>query len=269
MNLPPLINIAIGAVLGILIALVAYYFRSLSKSGAVAAAALGAVVFGLGGLAHTVVLLAFFISSSLLSRLFKKQKSTLDEKHAKGSRRDAGQVLANGGVAGLVVLAQVFLPGETWLWWAYCASLAAANADTWASELGVLSKIDPRIITTWKQVEMGTSGGVTVTGTLAAAAGAALIAVAGWVFHPSIWAFLPVITLLGLFGSLVDSVLGATIQAVYRCPACQKETERHPLHGCGTPTSLIRGWKWLNNDWVNGFCTLSPVLVVAVFFLVS
>lgn len=266
MNLPPLINIVIGAILGIAIAIMAYKSRSLSLSGAVAAAILGMVIFGLGGFAHSVVLLAFFISSSALSRLFKKQKRTLDEKHAKGNRRDAGQVLANGGISGLIVLIQTMIPDQDFWWYAYCASLAAANADTWASELGVLSKTRPRIITTWQQVDMGTSGGVTLLGTMAALGGAAFIAVIGWMVHPVLWSYLVVITLLGLFGSMVDSILGATIQAVYTCPSCQKETERHPTHSCGTVTYLKRGLNWLNNDWVNGFCTLSPVLLLFLMF---
>jgi len=264
MNLPPLLNIIIGAILGTGIAIVAYKFHTLSLSGAIAAAILGSVIFGLGGFAHSVVLLAFFISSSALSRLFKKQKRALDEKHAKGNRRDAGQVLANGGVSGMIVLIQTIFPDQDFWWYAYCASLAAANADTWASELGVLSKTRPRIITTWQQVEMGTSGGVTLFGTMAALGGAAFITVIGWMVKPEPWSYLVGISLLGLFGAMVDSILGATIQAVYTCPHCQKETERHPTHSCGSPTRLKRGLNWLNNDWVNGFCTLSPVVVVYV-----
>ncbi len=262
MNLPPLINILIGVFLGLAIAVTAYRFKTLSLSGAVAAAILGAVIFGLGGFAHSVVLLAFFISSSVLSKLFKKQKLTLDEKHAKGNQRDAGQVLANGGIAGLIVLIQTFFPQHNLFWYAYCASLAAANADTWASELGILSRTKPRVITTWQQVEMGTSGGVTLLGTLAATGGAAFIAITGQIVNPMSIGILAGITLLGLIGSFVDSILGATIQAVYTCPKCEKETERYPLHSCGTQTHLKRGLNWLNNDWVNGFCTLAPVLVV-------
>jgi len=45
--------------------------------------------------------------------------------------------------------------------------------------------------------------------------------------------------------------LGATVQAMYYCPLDRQETEKHPLHGCGTPTVRLRGLRWLNNDWVN------------------
>jgi uncharacterized membrane protein len=55
----------------------------------------------------------------------------------------------------------------------------------------------------------------------------------------------------GVGGALADSLLGATVQAIYRCEACGKETERHPRHGCGGKTRRARGWAWLDNDWVN------------------
>jgi uncharacterized membrane protein len=155
-------------------------------------------------------------------------------------------------------------PQAEWLWWAFCASLAAANADTWATELGILSPIKPRLITTMKQVEMGTSGGITPVGTLAALLGSLLVALVGVLVIGGSGLMLIVITLLGFAGSVIDSVLGATVQAVYRCPTCQKETERHPLHVCGTETTIFRGIPWLNNDWVNGFCTFTPVIVLFV-----
>jgi len=72
------------------------------------------------------------------------------------------------------------------------------------------------------------------------------------------------VTLAGLLGSLFDSFLGATIQAIYHCSTCNKETERHPLHTCGTPTTLKRGWPWLDNDLVNLGCSLFAVLVALI-----
>jgi uncharacterized membrane protein len=65
----------------------------------------------------------------------------------------------------------------------------------------------------------------------------------------------------GLAGSLVDSLLGATVQAMYFCPACQKETERHPTHACGARTDRIRGWSWLGNDAVNFAATAFGALL--------
>jgi uncharacterized protein (TIGR00297 family) len=266
---PSTISILLGLFFGVLVSLVAYLGKALSRSGALAAAILGTVVFGLGGIPAAVVLLTFFISSSILSVLFRKHKYGLNGKHAKGSRRDAGQVLANGGISGIMIILWVLFPNQEWLWWAFCASLAAANADTWATEMGILSPSRPRLITTGDRVEMGTSGGITPVGTLASLAGALVVALVGFFLREMPVHVLLLITLAGMAGSLVDSYLGATIQAVYFCPKCEKETERHPTHVCGTETRRLRGMAWLDNDWVNGFCTLTPVILVGIFSLLK
>jgi hypothetical protein len=197
----------------------------------------------------------------------------MEEKFSKGHRRDAAQVLANGGIAGLCVLLGQFFPGAFWPWLAFSGALAAANADTWATELGVLSKLPPRSIRTAKVVEPGDSGGVSWLGLLAATGGSLLIAGLAVLPWPGLSAesglvtrglVILLITLAGLGGSLVDSLLGATVQVIYTCPACGKETERHPLHRCGTKTVYKRGWLWMNNDAVNAFCTSSGVIIVLV-----
>ena len=170
-SLPELSQILPGLGLAILISALAYRLHSLSKSGAIAAVALGTVVFGLGGLEWAALLLGFFISSSGLSRLFKRRKARLEEKVSKGSRREAGQVLANGGVAGLFVILHLFFPQAIWPWLGCAGALAAANADTWATEIGFFSSVQPRLITNGRKVESGTSGGVTPLGYLAALGG--------------------------------------------------------------------------------------------------
>ena len=267
------LQISIGFVCALAIAFAAYRARALNRSGALAAVLLGTIVFGLGGLAAAVLLVAFFVTSSGLSRLFGRRKRALDEKFSKGSQRDAAQVMANGGAAGLFLLLGFAFPAAAWPFIAAAASLAAANADTWATELGVLNPARPILITSGKPVEPGTSGGVSLAGTLAAAAGSALIALLA-VLLPNLgqrpalvpaWAFFIVLTAAGLAGSLVDSFLGATLQAIYRCPACAKETERHPMHTCGAPTTPLRGLPWLDNDLVNALCTFSAAGLAVLF----
>ena len=259
-----------GIILAIVIAYLAYRARSLNRSGAFAAFVVGTVIFGLGGWRWAILLLTFFITSSGLSRAFKERKREANEKYAKGGQRDAGQVFGNGGIPTLFAALSVFFPDAIWPWLGFSAAFAAANADTWATELGVLSFKQPRLITNMKPVERGTSGGITVAGTLASLAGSAfigLIAVLFWQTPPFVsWQaallWLVLISISGLFGSLVDSVLGATVQAIYSCPQCHKETEKHPLHSCGANTHLVRGQSWLTNDWVNTFCTLSGALLI-------
>ncbi len=267
-------QIVIGFILAIIVALLAWRAGTLSNSGAWAAALTGGLIFGLGGLPWAVLLLAFFISSSALSRAFKKRKVGLAEKYSKGDRRDWGQVLANGGLGALLAVGFFIPPHYRWLWMAFAGAMAAVNADTWSTELGVISPVEPRMITTGQKVERGTSGGITLAGILASVGGAALIGFSllatFFTAHYSyyqIFIILSIVILAGLFGSLVDSLLGASIQAIYWCPTCKKETERHPLHTCGTPTSQVRGWRWVNNDLVNFVCSLVGAIAAAGLFL--
>ncbi|HLF01929.1 MAG TPA: DUF92 domain-containing protein [Anaerolineales bacterium] len=268
------VGFALAAVIGYL----GYRRGALSKSGVVGAILTGGVIFGFGGLSGAALLLAFFISSSLLSRFKESQKEKLAEKFSKGSQRDLWQALANGGVAALCI-GLYALTDQPAGWAAAAAALAAANADTWATELGVLSLSPPRLITNGRVVEVGTSGGVSLTGTAAAFAGSLLIALTALLavlFDPnlqslisSLWFLIPLITLAGLLASLFDSLLGATAQAIYFCDSCRKETERYPAHRCGSPTRQIRGWRWLNNDWVNFLATAvgAGLMSFVIFFL--
>ncbi len=247
-------QLSLGFLLAILVSYLAYRAHSLNLSGAIAATIVGTIVFGLGGWQWAVLLLTFFITSSALSRLFKKRKQGLDEKFSKGHERDAGQVFGNGGLATAFVLVHYFYPESAIGWIGFAAALAAVNADTWATELGVLNPTPPRMITNWKKrVEKGTSGGISLFGTFASLMGSAILALPAAYFTGN-WLLFPIITLAGLFGSLFDSFLGATVQAMYFCPTDQKETEKHPLHTCGTETVHLRGWEWLDNDWVNFAC---------------
>ncbi|MBN1303293.1 MAG: DUF92 domain-containing protein [Anaerolineales bacterium] len=269
----PLLQISLAFFLALLIALIAYQARSLSRSGAFGTILVGTVIFGLGGWQWAILLLAFFITSTLLTRTFKNQKDGLTEKYSKGGQRDIGQVFGNGGLATLFAGLHFFLPQANWVWIAFAASLAAVNADTWATELGVLNPSEPRLITQPRKiVEKGTSGGVSLVGTLATLAGAGLIGLlAGW-FSPHdgcFWITLFTVTSGGFAGSLFDSYLGATVQAIYHCPFCEKETERYPKHTCGTETIQIRGWIWLDNDWVNFACGTVGMLVALVIFSLS
>lgn len=245
----------------------AYRRRSLGRSGAAAAIPVGTATLGFGGTSWALTLIFFFASSSFLSHFRSREKAhTALDKFSKGSQRDLGQVMANGGSATALAIAYGIAPTpelrET-LMHGYVGALATANADTWATETGTLSTRPPHLITNGKVVEPGTSGGITWLGTTASALGATAI---GAIFQSlqlqrRISPALPLIALCsGLTGSLFDSLLGATVQAMYYCPTCQKETERH-LHSCGTPTRHLRGLPWLDNDAVNALATVCGSIV--------
>ncbi|HDQ73799.1 MAG TPA: DUF92 domain-containing protein [Chloroflexi bacterium] len=252
---------------------VGYKRQALDTSGVLGAIITGTLIFGLGGWAWGLLLIVFFVSSSALSFYRAREKENLAEKFAKGHRRDLGQALANGGAAALLALLSRFFPLDqqsAGMWFAACAgAMASVNADTWATELGVLSPRPPRLITTCKRVEIGTSGGITWMGIGASLGGALLIGLLsgasalvlrrGWTETGLlVWAA----TAGGAAGSLFDSLLGATVQAIYWCETCQKETER-PVHRCDTETQALRGWQWLNNDRVNFLASVVGALVAA------
>lgn len=259
------LRLLLGLLFSSAIGLLAYRRHSLSRSGVAGAIATGTLTFGLGGLSWGLALIFFFVSSSLLSHFREREKaSTAADKFSKGSQRDLAQVIANGGVATAMALGyglskrsltrRIMEAG-------YIGALATANADTWATELGVLSTQAPRLITTGKKVAAGTSGGISPLGTAATAGGAVAQGLVFKLLQPTTSAFMPLIALIsGLTGSLFDSLLGATIQAIYYCPVCQKETERR-VHNCGTRTEALRGLSWMNNDVVNFLATLCGSLV--------
>ncbi len=267
-----LFELAGGLALSLVIGVIGYRGGALSGSGVVGALITGTLILGLGGWEWGVMLVAFFVSSSVLSFYHARDKQELAEKFAKGHQRDLGQALANGGLAALLaVLSKLFpLPGggREGIWFVACAgAMAAVNADTWATELGVLSPRSPRLITTGRRVEVGASGGITWLGTVASLGGAlfigllgglgALVLRQGW---DAAGALLLAAAVGGLAGSLGDSLLGASVQAIYWCDACEKETERK-VHRCGTETRLLRGWRWLGNDMVNFIASAVGALV--------
>lgn len=270
MTLRTMLQLLSGFLLALFISFAALHAHSLDRSGAWSALLVGTVIFGLGGWQWAILLLAFFISSSILTRSFRKRKISLNEKFDKGGQRDMGQVLANGAIAAFFAGLHFFFPAVGWTWMAFAASLAAVNADTWATELGVLNPNPPHLITNGKSVDIGTSGAISFWGTFSALCGAVFIAIFATLLgksaipsalFPSYYLLFTFITLAGLLGSLFDSLLGATLQAIYHCPQCNKETERHPLHTCNTQTFQIRGWKWLNNDLVNLACSLVGAVI--------
>lgn len=263
----------LGLVLSALMAGVGYWRRALSSSGVLGAILVGTLIFGLGGWVWGLLLITFFISSSWLSHYRQVAKQAVAEKFAKGSRRDLGQALANGGLG--AILAAVFARyPEPLLFAGFIGAMATVNADTWATELGILSYIPPRLITTGEVVTPGSSGGVTRLGIWSSVAGALVIgAVAtaltqvvsllngnGWSLQASSYTLLAVAG--GLAGSLFDSLLGATMQGIYYCVRCAKETES-PVHYCGQTARPLRGWAWLNNDVVNFLASMVGGLVAA------
>jgi len=244
------------------IAGMAYAKRSLSGSGFLAAVILGTVMYALGSAVWYGSLIAFFVSSTLWSKWKKHAKEEAESGYEKTGRRDAGQVFANGGLGLLLCVAHWAYPHPLW-WYSFLGVMAAVTADTWATEIGGLSRRPPRSIKTGRLVAPGTSGGVTGLGIGASLAGGLFIGIVVWALlyvpgqtAPDVFtaalrpaAMVGITGLAGIIGSLSDSWIGATWQQMYRCSACGREMEQ--TRHCSMPTMPIRGLTGWNNDVVN------------------
>lgn len=245
-----LVRIASAVVVALAIALIARRRGSLTTSGAIAATGIGALAL-MAGWSWGILLVAYFVSSSVLSHHGEREKQKLNAAIVeKGGARDAVQVLANGGIFAVAALLAWLDPTHVVRWQALGAGVLAASAsDTWATEIGTLIGGVPRSIVRWEPLPRGMSGGVTVVGTLAALAGAAFVAIVAATLS---WPGRVVVASLagGFVGSTIDSLLGATLQTRRWCDACRTHTER-AVHDCGVATRRAGGIPGFGNDAVN------------------
>lgn len=276
---PVIWRLAAGLILSAFIGFVAYRKQALSGSGVAGAVITGSCIFGFGGWVWGLTLVAFFVYGTLLSRFKERQKEKVAaEKFEKGSRRDLGQALANGGVGSVLAVLFFLSPENTWLFAGFIGAMATVNADTWATELGVLSRSTPRLITSGRKVPPGTSGGITVLGTLATVLGGFAIGLTAWALliaeawlqpgagWAGFWWLVPVGTVAGLAGSLTDSLLGATVQAMYTQADSGQATEKR-FDRQHRPNTFRRGWPFMNNDAVNFSSSVIGAAAAATFYL--
>ncbi len=227
--------------------------RLLSIVGSIVASGLGTLAVAAGD-RWWPLLLGFFLPAAALSRWRR------DAKHRRAGGvldttgpRTVTQVLANGGVFGVCALAEIVHPATGWAV-AALGALSAAAADTWATEIGLAIGHPPRDIRTFRPVPPGTSGGVTLPGSLGMLAGAAAMGTVALLAGFDFWTTCAAAG-GGVVGAFGDTLLGATIQGRAWCPACEALTERR-IHGCGTATTPRHGWRFMTNDAVNAACTL-------------
>jgi len=269
--LSPLVLLLIAVPVHFIGAVISFWRKSVNASGAVAGAVLGAVIFVAAGPLLWLLMAAFVLSSTGFTRFRAQQKEELSKILEKGGRRDALQVLANGGV-GMLMAILLRLTGEPQIVFAMAAAFASANADTWASEIGPLSRREPVSLVTLRRVARGTSGGVSWLGVSATVCGALLIAVvfagANALVAGAPAGFLStagMVTAAGVFGSLIDSLLGCTVQAQY-ASAPDGVTERSITDG--KKNVLIRGLPFVTNDVVNFLSTAAAAAAGLVASLV-
>jgi len=270
-----LVLAAVGLALNAAASVLALWRGSVDPGGALVGVAIGTVIFAAGGPFFWLILMSFFVSSTALGWVRPGEKEALKEIQQKGNRRDLFQVLANGGMGALMALLFAATHDPAWAL-GFAVSFASSNADTWASELGVLSRRDPVSLPGLRPVPRGISGGVSMAGCAASLAGAVFIALIFAAENLSLRLFAggfmqitAFVAAAGFLGSVLDSLLGGTLQAQY---APVNDTGR-PRQGLlvteraltddGTPNRLVRGLAFVNNDVVN-FASCAAVSIAAV-----
>lgn len=256
----------IGVIVSLIIATLAYLKRSLDRSGLFTATLLGTIIFTFGGIVVWGSLIAFFISSSLITKISERH----DKKESKG--RNYLQVLANGLVAAIFSILYYVLQREIFLL-AAVVSIATSNSDTWASEIGALSKGKTFYILNFKIAPKGVSGAISGLGTFASLVGAffiagifiGLYALTKGISFQTFIVFGGIVTLCGFLGNIIDSYLGGLMQAKYKGVESGIYTEK-----CWLPNEkvvLASGIALITNDAVNLISGLAASLITLFFVI--
>ena len=196
-------------IVGVLI-LISEKYRVLDRLGVYGAAALGIIVGALGHWTWLVILLGF------LGTAHKATKWRFEEKASKGlsessdGHRSWGNVVANGGLPGLVAIIAFILDDHENGLWLFSAAVSVAAADTFASEIGCLDN-RVRMITTMKKCEPGLNGGFSPNGQIAALVGSTIIAILAFVSEANV-ELAALVAVIGWLGCQVDSILGAVLE---------------------------------------------------------
>ncbi|MEM2093795.1 MAG: DUF92 domain-containing protein [Candidatus Bathyarchaeia archaeon] len=251
------------------IASISFLTKVMDIYGFVSGFFIGLVILLFGGWSWFTVLLAFFVSASLLTRYKSELKYHLGIGEG-GATRSWENVIANGSVAALFAVGYGFTSFTPFAL-GYLGAIGTATADTFATEVGLLNPYEPRLITDLsRKVPAGTSGAISPYGEIASLLGAGLVSsIAVLTNFPALnkeSTFLIVVT-ASFMGSTFDSLLGATAQACYRCTVCGSLTEKR-VH-CNAPTAHFYGKRFIDNNLVNLLATtFGGVLASGLYIIV-
>lgn len=274
MTIPLITDYVLRVLVVLLFGIISLKKKLVDTTGFIAGLFVGLSVILLGGWNWFITLLLFHLVAGIATKWKYEHKRSLGVAEEKGGARSWKNVLANGIVASIAVILEYIIGGQIWAY-AYLAAVATAMGDTLATEIGLLSPSKPRLIVKpWIKVEPGASGGVSLLGYIASALAGSIIGLIGYVLSivpstetpsPNPLYLTGVITLATLIGVTIDSVIGATIQAQYRCTVCGKLTERS-IH-CGKQAILIKGIRLIDNHIVNILGIVSGALSAMIIVL--
>ncbi|HHW36929.1 MAG TPA: DUF92 domain-containing protein [Bacillales bacterium] len=247
----------------VIAAISGYKVRSLTLSGTFATIIVGLAILLAFGAKGLFLIGTFFVTSSFWSKYRADKKKSMEDKIKKSGARDAVQVFANGGASALFSMLYLLFQ-ENFLLYMFITSLATANSDTWASEIGSISKRKPIHVLSLNRVDAGTSGAMSLLGTFSALCGAFLIGIiSDYLWNEVTFQVGLAIGMVGFIGNLFDTILGATVQVTYTCPNCGLITEK--TNHCGQSTIYKSGYRFLNNDTVNFLSIVLGSLLILLF----
>lgn len=262
-------DILIGFTVSFLIAFAAYIKKSLNLAGFISAIILGTILYFTDPI-FCLIMLCFFVSSTVFTKYKSAFKENSERLHEKSGKRGFSQVAANG-YGGLLFALLYFTTKNEMFMIAFVVTMASSNADTWASELGVLSKGNPVSIINFKPIEKGLSGGISLLGTCASLFGALFISGVFFLDYVYRYGFsyraiviLAVCTLGGFLGSIIDSIMGATVQVKYFSKVTGELTEKRYTNGI--KNKRVRGYKFINNDFVNFTSGIIAAAIIMFFY---
>ncbi len=277
--------ILVSSIMVGLLAPIAYRVRFLDGPGTLIAAVMGLAVGSTIGPVFLGVLIVFLTVNGLFTKMGYVKKALLGAAEPKGGARTWRSVVANGLSASIFAVLSIFFFREIFVV-GFMSAIATASADTASTEVGLLSGMKPRLITNLSEIEPGFSGGVTPLGFVGGCIGAISIGIiALYIVHTiysvgllnavtssdpfipgrSIIRYAVAISLGGFLGAVLDSLLGATLQAKYTCNVCSHRTEK-AVH-CGVKARLAGGIRHLDNDAVNVIATLLGALIGIIIFV--
>ncbi|HET7217173.1 MAG TPA: DUF92 domain-containing protein [Vicinamibacterales bacterium] len=194
------------------IAWIGFRARTVTTAGAVAGALIGIAIVVSAGWGAWALLVATFLTAAATSRMGLRRKKILGIEEERGGRRGPGNAIANTGLAAAAALISAVSEARAVALLAFTAALAAGGSDTIASEIGKAWGKRTFLVTSLRPVRPGTSGAISLEGTIAGLAGASLLAaigVAAGLIQPT---WLAPVVIGATIGAVAESFLGATLE---------------------------------------------------------
>ncbi|MHA1266600.1 MAG: DUF92 domain-containing protein [Candidatus Helarchaeota archaeon] len=276
-------DLVIHALIGVLIVgafgVLSIKLKIVTISGLIAGFIVGYIVWVFGGWTWFLIILCFHLSAAFFTKFKYKRKARQGLAQEKGGARPWPNVFANGGFPTICAALEglfffLFMGTFDIFLFGFIGAVATMTADTIATETGLLSKKFPRLVTNLKkEVEPGTSGGITLLGEMGALVGTLIIGGMAWLLASlrvmqTLFSYQLLIAAIfaGLLGCFVDSIFGATIQGIFQCKVCSKITEK--AKHCGAKSTHLRGMAFFENNLVNFVASMAGGLIaMGIYFI--